>query len=149
MKLGKRIALAMAVMFAALLCFIAVTILYIRANHGPLPGWIFFLLPVFILCAFVVALVIVRKGRSRETAQPAAGLASQSSWMRTAIKAGFAIYVLGLLNGVRLVLEGAIPFKYALVGFTVCVALILAHWKALKRLDEIKHIATTPGARPK
>jgi hypothetical protein len=152
MELKTRITLAIAVMFAALLCIIAsvsILVLYVRARHDPLPTSIFLLLPTCILCAFVVALLIVRGDRTRTETDVAAGFSPHRSWMTNAIKAGIVIYVLGLLNGIRLVAQHVIPLEYALVGFTICIVLIAVHWKALKRLDKLKQLATTPGVRVK
>jgi hypothetical protein len=149
MEIRKRVVLAMAVMFAALLCVVAILIIYDRTHHGPPPTSIFFLIPAFMLCGSVIAFRIVRGGRTRSQTEIAAGFSPHRSWMTKAIKAGLVIYVLGLLNGIRLVAEHAIPLKYAVVGFTICIALIAAHWRALGRLDKIKKLATTPGAQVK
>jgi hypothetical protein len=149
MELRKRIVLATAVMFAALTCVITIIIFYVRTHSGPVPTSIVLVFPALILGAFVVALLIVRSGRTRSETEIATGFSPHRSWMRKAIRAGLVIYVLGLLNGIRLVAEHAIPIKYGLVGFTICIALITAHWKALKRLDKINALATKPGPRVK
>ena len=70
-------------------------------------------------------------------------------WIAVGLKFGLVFYIVALLNGILLIMEHELPLKYAGVGLTVGILLILGFWKSLRKLQQLElDDHASPGSSP-
>jgi hypothetical protein len=139
MKFLRRIAVVLICIGLSYACAIVALVTYVQAHPGPVPRWIL----VSLLCFFVLIIVVgsivirrtARKLASSET--PEAGK-QRRAFATKGLKAGLVLYVLILLNGIRLVVQRTVPWNYAIPGLTIDIFLITVFWISLRRLKQFE-----------
>jgi uncharacterized membrane protein len=139
MKFQRRIVVVLACVVVPYMCAVIALVFYIQAHPGPMPRWI----PVSMLCFFVATIVVgsvvirrtARKLAKDETAEEAKRRRATAT---KGLKAGLVLYVLILLNGIRLVVQREVPLKYAIPGLVIDILLIAVFWTSLRRLNRFE-----------
>jgi len=130
----KRIFKLTLIFFAPYFAFVLYLAVRGPAGVGRLPHWIWGVA----FCYFVAGILAIgywgRARRADETVQnPDTKAASSSCGSSRALKIGLILYVLILLNGLRLVVQGSVPLRYAIPGLIVDVFLLAVFWWLLVR----------------
>jgi hypothetical protein len=139
MKFQRRIGVVLAWIVLPYMCAVVALVFYVQAHPGPIPHWI----PISMLC-FLVAIIVggsvvirrtARKLAKGETAEEAKQpRAAATKWL----KAGLVLYVLILLNGIRLIVQRQMPLNYAIPGLAIDMFLIAVFWISLRRLKRVE-----------
>jgi Na+/H+ antiporter NhaD/arsenite permease-like protein len=130
------------------LCVVLVLLYYVRSHPGRLPVWI----PLAIFSFFIVACIaggfyLVRSVRRHVAREGAEERNQRRATAVNGLKIGLVVWCLILLNGVRLVLQHAVPWQYAGVGLSMDFLLIVLFWTSLNRLkrSQIENAGRTPS----
>lgn len=137
MKLKKRILVVVVSLMLAPVLVFAVLGIYMRAHPGPLPAWVVFAAVSFLIAitvaVFVNFLSAVRKDVAIETT---AERSQRQAIAAKGFKAAIVLFSLIFLNGIRLVIQHAVPWQYAIVRLTVNASAVVAFWISLRRLKK-------------
>ena len=126
--------------FAYVLCAGGVLFLYIHAHPGvPVPRSISVPILCFLLLTICGGAFVTNRMARRQTRTETAEQA-QVRRIRAikGLKAGLVVWGVILLNDVRMLAEGSIPWKYAVPGLIVVVLMVAACWNSLVRLKRIE-----------
>ena len=136
MRFERKIGLLLICTALPYMCAVAALIAYILAHPGePVPRWI----SVPMLCLFILTIVGGGMFLSRAAKKQARSETPEEGRARRAraikgLKAGLLVWALILLNDVRMLAEGTIPWTVAIAGLAVAALLIAASWVSLRRL---------------
>lgn len=121
---------------------------YVLAHPGPVPQRATLSLVCFVVVAAVLMIVIIRRaaGQAVRSETPEEGK-QRRTFAMIGIKIGLIFFVLALLNGIRLVVQNVVPWKYAIVGLSVDILLIATLWISLRRLNQIE-LASRAASKP-
>jgi threonine/homoserine/homoserine lactone efflux protein len=140
MKFQRKSGLAFGGMMLSNMCAVFALVFYVLAHPGAaVPRWI----PVSMVCFFVLTFmgwwIIVRRFSRRLASEETPEEGRQRRARATkGLKAGLVLYILILLNGIRLVVERAISWKYSIPGLTVDLLLIMVFLTSLRRLKKFE-----------
>ena len=140
MKLEIKTALLLVcISFLYVLCAGGTLFLYIRAHPGSLvPRWISVpLFCLFVLTVILMSFLIRRAARK----QAAVETAEEAHWRRAraikGLKIGLIVWGLILLNGIRMLLQGAIPWKIGMPGLVTVLLMVVVTWSSLRRVRKV------------
>lgn len=147
MKFEKKIKLVLVSSVFPYLCAVFALVFYLQRHPGAVPRWI----AISLLCAMILTLVVggfvishlAKKEAARETRAEAKQRARASKGQKVVLIIG----VLILLNAIRLILGGTIPWSYAIPGLSIAVLLIFSSWLTLKKLKKADDNSQTAGSR--
>ena len=146
MKFERKIGVVLVCMVLPYMCAVAAFVLYAQAHLGPVPRWISLTMLGAMILTFVVGGVVVsrlaKKQAARETAEEAKLRRARAS---KGLKTGLVVYILILLNGVRLLFEHAIPWVYGAPGLAVVLLMVITTWASLKKLKKAEALAQAAG----
>jgi len=139
MKFQNGIGAVLAWIVLPYMCVIVALVFYVQAHTGPIPRWI----PISMLCFFVATIVVgsvvirrtARKLAEDETTEDARRRRATAT---KGLKAGLVLYVLILLNGIRLIVQREVPLNYAIPGLAIDIFLIVLFWISLRRLEKFE-----------
>jgi hypothetical protein len=140
MRFERKIGLLMICTVLPYMCAVAALVLYIRAHPGgPVPRWI----SVPMLCLFILTIVGGGMFLSRAAKKQARSETPEEGRFRRAraikgLKAGLLVWTLILLNDVRMLAQGTIPWTAGIAGLAIVTLLIAASWVSLKRLKKVE-----------
>ncbi len=147
MRPERRITLVLlSICFAYVLCAGSVLFLYVHAHPGaPVPRFI----SVPILCLFVLTIgggAFVTNRMARRLLRTETAEQGHLRRLRAikGLKVGLIVWGLILLNDVRMLAEGSIPWKYAIPGLIVVALIVAVCWKSLMRLKRIEATGSEP-----
>lgn len=129
----KRIFKLTLIFFLPYFVFVFYLALRGPAGIGSLPHWTWGA-AFFYFVASLVAIGYWGRGRKPGEAVRDPQMKARSATRASrALKIGLVLYIVILLNGLRLVLQGTVPLRYAIPGLIVDVFLIAVSWWLLAR----------------
>ena len=149
MKFERKIRVLLIGLVSPYLCAVLALVYYMQGHPGPLPHWIYTSMALFFLFILVVGSVIVTRVVSLRAAveTPEEGKQRRARTSKR-LKAGLVLYVLILLNGIRLVAQNSLPWSYAIPGLAIDLFLIAIFWFSLRRLKRTEIPAAESGQNP-
>jgi NADH:ubiquinone oxidoreductase subunit 5 (subunit L)/multisubunit Na+/H+ antiporter MnhA subunit len=146
MRFERKIGLVLACIIFPYMCAVFALVFYVQAHPGPVPRWI----SLSMLCGMVLTLIVggilisrfAKKEAARQTEEEARLRRTRAS---RGLKVGLIVYIVILLNGIRLVLQQTIPLVYAIPGLTVVSVLFVTSWASLQRLKKAEANAKASG----
>lgn len=125
-------------------CAIVAFAFYVLAHPGPVPQRATLLLVCFFLVTSVICIVSTRRhARQMVPSETPEEGKQRRTFARAGIKIGLIFFVFALLNGIRLVIQNVVPWKYAIVGLSVDILLIATLWISLRKLDRTEPTSGT------
>jgi hypothetical protein len=140
MKAQEKIGLIFVGMVFATLGVGLAFVFYVSTHQEQsVPRWVSLSLGCLILLVYLIGWNVIRRN-ARKVAREETPEESQKRRGRTKtiIKVNLVFYAVALLDGIRLVLQGTIPLKYAIVGITVVILLIASFWNLLRKLTKLE-----------
>jgi len=136
----------MALVIVPYACAVVGLMYYIHGHPGePVSRWIsvplLFLLVLTILGGGVFLSRAAKKQAKSETIEE--GRLRRARAIK-GLKVGLVVWSLILLNDLRMLAEGAVPWTVAIVGLAVVTSLIIAFWVSLRRLHKAEMAAAQP-----
>jgi len=147
MKLQVRTILVLTVL--PYMCAVVFFVRYVLAHPGPVPRWISLSMLLFLVLTIGVGSIVIR-GSARKQAATETPEEGELRRARAAqgLKAGLVLYFLILLNGIRLVVQGEIPLRYAIPGLAIDLFLIVVFWTSLRRLKRLENTGQSSIRNP-
>ena len=147
MKSKHRIPLIFAGMVLLTMSGAFALLFYLFAHQEELTSrWVSLSFIGFVILVNAVGLIMIRHSSRKLAAEETRveGERRRGSAAK-AIKVLLVIYILGLLNGVRLIAQGVIPQSYAIVGMVVSVSFIVVLWRSLTKLKKFENVERITG----
>jgi Na+/H+ antiporter NhaD/arsenite permease-like protein len=146
MRFERKIGLVLVCMVLPYKCAVFAFVFYVQAHPGPVPRGI----SLSMLCAMVLTFVVGGVVISRLAKKEAARQTTEEAKLRRArasrgLKVGLIVCIVILLNGIRLLLQQAIPLIYAIPGLAVVSVLFVTSWASLQRLKKAEANAKASG----
>jgi hypothetical protein len=138
---AKTAVLIFSICFAYVLCAGGVLFVYIHAHPAtPIPRFIS--VPIlFLLILTITGVVFVTKRMAHKQAMVEIEEQGHLRRIRAikGLKGGLVVWGLILLNDIRMLAMGSIPWKYAIPGLVVVVLMVAVCWMSLVRLKKIEN----------
>jgi type VI protein secretion system component VasK len=139
MKFQRRIGAVLAWVVLPYMYVVVALVFYAQVHPGPIPRWILISMLCFFVATIVVGSVVIRRTARKLAKDETADEAKRRRAAATrGLKAGLVLYVLILLNGIRLIVQRTVPWNYAIPGLTIDIFLITVFWISLRRLKQIE-----------
>ena len=136
----KAVLLLLCISFLYVLCAGGTLFLYMHAHPGSLiPRWIS--VPIFCLFVLTIVLgsVLVRRAARKQAAVETAEEAHRRRVRAIkGMKIGLVIWALILLNDIRMLLWGTIPFTFGIPGLAIVLLIAIVTWSSLRRLQKVE-----------
>jgi Na+/melibiose symporter-like transporter len=153
MKSKHRIASIFVGMVLLTMCGAFALAFYFFTHQGELvPRWVSLSFLCFIVLVYAVGFTMIRRDARKLAGEetPEEGERRRARAIK-GLKIGLVIYLFGLLNGIRLVIQREIPWRLSIAGFTISIFLIATMWASLRRLrrsQQDKQSATQQEPQP-
>ena len=140
MKLKQRVLIVLAGVTLPYMCAVMLLVLYLQRHPGQVPMWVPLTMLVFLVGTCVLGGIYLSRSVRRQTAleTPFERTRRQSETAK-GLKVGLVVWGLIFLNGIRLLLQGEVPWKYAIPGLTIDLFLIVVFWISLNRVKKAQN----------
>jgi len=136
MKRGTRLLLLLGCVLPYM-CAVLRLVFYHRAHPGALPRWIPLLMMVFLVLTILAGGALLSRAARRHSVDESTEESKlRKSSGKRVLQTGLVLYVLILLNGIRLVVEHSVPWAYAIPGLAMDIFLIAVFGWLLRRLKK-------------
>lgn len=136
-RLQRKVGVVMACMVLPYVCAIFLFVRYLQVHPGPVPRWISLAMLGVLVVTFVVGTICIKRVVRQQVATETPFEGDQRRKLAAkGLKGGLILYGLILLNGIRLVLEGDVPWRYAIPGLAIDLLMIGVCWFCLRRLQK-------------
>jgi hypothetical protein len=147
MKMQRGVGLVMLCIVLPDTCALLAFVFYVVSHPGPVPRWITVSLVCFIVFTGILGTFVVRRlALKRAVIETPDERDLRRNRALKWLKVGLVFYLLAMLNGIRVVLQGEIPWRYSIPGFTIDILLIVAFWISIRRLKSAE-MATDSNIR--
>lgn len=138
MRLERRVALLMVLVAVPYLCTAIGLFYYIHGHPGePVPRWISVPMLFFLILTIYGGGIVVSRCARKWTASETVDEGKLRRARATkGLKIGLFVWGLILLNDLRMLAEGSVPWTIAIPGLAIVSLLILISWISLKRLKK-------------
>jgi hypothetical protein len=144
-----KVLIAIGFMMLLYLSGILVFVIYIIEHPGQLiPRSVPLALFGWLILVTMLGLTLARRAaRAQVATETTVERKRRINYGRKGLKIGMFFYSLFLLNGIRAIVQGEIPWKPAIVGIAVDILVIAGCWICLKRLNRFSEDSSANRGR--